>query len=130
MTKKETDKMYIDLFIQSMENDFEQWKMTSYAGLEGLWVEYRSPHYETGAFSQRFGTPQVENSRFSFGFSSSVGAWINGHFAWRKPFLIPLSKTHLRFVKAERKMKRYLQEQEKLKHLEKLNRAIGNEIKP
>jgi hypothetical protein len=114
MKKKEVDKLYIDKFIQSMENDFERWKMNHCGAADGDWTEYHSPAYEN------------EEGRVSFGFSlNHTGAWIDGYFQWSKPLLNPLDKTFWRFRKAARKMKAHLRNKEKQEHLQKLMGIIG-----
>ena len=116
MTKSETDKKYVDRFIQSMENDYEKWTMTVYSGMDGSWHEYRSPDYTNA------------NGRICFGFGlCNSGAWIDGMFRWSLPFgalFNPFSKTSWRFRAAERKMKRYLKSKAHQQYLEELNQSI------
>lgn len=114
MTEKEINKMYIDRFIDSMETDYQNWKITHCAGAGWSWTEYYSPDYKN------------ENGRVSFGFSLNYnGAWVDGHFNWRKPFLNPFSKTFWRFRNAKRKMIEYLQNKEEQEYLQKLNDIIA-----
>ncbi len=114
MKKKETDKLYLDKFIQSMENDYEKWKMNHCGGAGWSWTEYHSPNYEN------------ENGRVSFGFSlNHTGAWIDGFFNWSKPLLNPFSKTFWRFLSAKHKMKSHLKNKEKQEYLQKLNNIIS-----
>jgi hypothetical protein len=114
MKKEEIDKLYINKFIQSMENDYERWKMNHCVGVDWAWTEYHSPNYEN------------EEGRVSFGFSlNHDGAWINGHFQWSKTLLNPFSKTFWRFLSAKRKMKSYLKSKEKQEYLQKLNSIIN-----
>jgi hypothetical protein len=114
MEKKQVDKLYINKFIQSMENDYERWEMNHCAAVDWSWTEYHSPNYEN------------EEGRVSFGFSlNHIGAWIDGYFQWSKPILNPFSKTFWRFRKAVRKMKAHLRAKEKQEYLQKLMGIIG-----
>jgi len=114
MTKKEINKQYIERFIDSMENDFEQWKMNVYSGMEGNFYEYRSPDYHNEA-----------GTRISFGFGTSAsGAWIDGHLSWRLPLLSPFTKNYWRFKRAERKVKSFLINKDHQEYLTKLKQSI------
>ena len=113
MKKKETDRLYLDKFIQSMENDYEKWKAVRHNSLSGSWIEYHSPDYEN------------ENGRVSFGFClTATGAWVDGFFQWRLPWLNPFSKSFWRFRRAKQKIKSYLQHKEQQAYLQKLNSVI------
>ncbi len=113
MKKNEIDRMYMSRFIESMETDYMNWKMTHCAGPGMSWTEYHSPDYAN------------ENGRVSFGWSlNHEGAWVDGYFSWSAPFLNPFSKTFRRFKKARKFMKNYLQEKEIKEYREKLKSVI------
>jgi hypothetical protein len=116
MTRKEINQMYMQRFIASLENDFQNWKMTHCGGGGPgyYWTEYHSPSYEN------------ENGRVSFGFSlNHEGAWVDGTFNWSVPFLNPFSKTFWRYRKATGEMKKWLQDKEEQEYLQKLNKIIS-----
>jgi hypothetical protein len=116
MTRKEINQMYMQRFIASLENDFQNWEMMHCGGGGPgyYWTEYHSPSYEN------------ENGRVSFGFSlSHEGAWVDGTFNWSVPFLNPFSKTFWRYRKATSEMKKWLQDKEEQEYLQKLNKIIS-----
>ena len=114
MNEKKINRMLVDRFICSMENDYQNWRMTHCGGGPGwYWTEYHSPEYEN------------ENGRISFGFSlNHTGAWIDGHFNWSTPFQNPFGKKFWRFRRAKLKMVEYLQNKEEQEYLQKLNSVI------
>lgn len=123
MNKKTIDKIYLQRFMESMENDYEKWTITHCAGAGLSWTEYSSPDYHS---------PDTENggsNRISFGFSlNHTGAAINGIWSWEIPFSVinPFTKTFWSFRKARIKMQRFLREKEKneyLNNLEKIYKA-------
>lgn len=114
MTEKEINDMYIEKFIDSMENDFEKWQMRIYSGMDGSFYEYHSPDYNNAA-----------GTRISFGFGScATGAWIDGHLSWRIPFLNPFKKRCWRFKRAEQKVKSFLINKDRQEYLIKLKQSI------
>ena len=114
MKSKEINDIYIEKFIDSMENDFEKWQMNIYSGMDGSFFEYHSPDYHNEA-----------GTRLSFGFGScSTGAWIDGNLSWRLPFMNPFTKRYWRFKRAERKVKSFLINKHHLEHLTKLKQSI------
>lgn len=113
MTEKELNVAYLEKFINSMETDYKNWKINHCAGPGMAWTEYHSPDYAK------------ESGRISFGFSlCNDGAWVDGHFRWRLPIINPFTKMYWRFRRAERKMKKYLRDEEKRQYLEKLNSVL------
>jgi hypothetical protein len=115
MTEKELNQIYLDRFINSMENDYEAWTMKHCAGPGMAWTEYHSPDYRNVI------------GRLSFGFSlCNSGAWVDGYFRWSLPVSVsnPFTKVFWRFRSAQRTMKSYLKDKEKREHLEKLNSVI------
>ena len=121
MNKKAIDKIYLQRFLESMENDYEKWTMTHCAGADWSWTEYYSPDYHS---------PDAEkggSNRVRFGFSlNHVGAALNGVWNWEIPFSVlnPFTRTFWRFRKAQNKMRSFLKNKEKLEHLEKLEKAL------
>ena len=115
MTTKQTNELYVQRFIHSLENDYQNWKMKHCAGPGLAWTEFHSPDYTN------------DNGRISFGFSlCNNGAWIDGYFRWSLPLSTtnPFTKTFWRFRKATRQMKRYLRNIEHQEYLAKLNSVI------
>lgn len=114
MTNNEINQMYIERFIDSMQNDFDQWKVNHLAGPGMAWTEYHSPDYEN------------ENGRVCFGFSlNSTGAWIDGFFRWSVPFMNPLGINYRRFRKAKRKMIKHIKTKEKNAYNSMLRSKLG-----
>lgn len=116
MKMRSINKTYVNRFIESMENDYKEWKMSHYEGPGVSWTEYHSPDYEN------------ENGRVSFGFSfNDTGAWINGHFSWSLPLYVafnPFSKVFWRFRKAKSDLKLYLQSKELEEYMKILNSVV------
>lgn len=121
MNKKAIDKIYLQRFIESMENDYQKWTMTHCSGADWSWTEYHSPDYHS---------PDKEkggSNRISFGFSlNHAGAASNGVWNWEVPFSVinPFTHTFWRFRKAQNKMRSFLKNKEKLEHLQKLEKAL------
>ena len=116
MKEKQIDKLYIDRFIDSMENDYENWKMNHYAGPGMSWAEFHSPTYE-----------KENGGRLSFGWSSNhIGAWVNGYFSWKIPFAVlnPFNPIFWKFRRAEKRMKNYLRSKEKELYLDNLKNVL------
>jgi hypothetical protein len=121
MNKKEIDKIYLQRFMESMENDYEKWTMTHCAGADWSWTEYHSADYHSPD------TEKGGNNRVRFGFSlNHVGAALNGVWNWEIPFSVlnPFSRNFWRFRKARNKMTSFLENREKLEHLQKLEKAL------
>ena len=117
MTKKETDFLYIERMIHSMETDFDQWTIKHCGGGAGeTWTDYRSPVYPT------------ENGTLSFGFGLGMdGAWIDGIFRWNVPIganINPFNKQYRRFRKARRKMMSHLNRKDYQAYLETLKKSL------
>ena len=96
MDIKTLNAFYFSRFIDSLEQDLEQWKVIYYAGMCGSWNEYHGPEYTNS---------QGERLKFAITLNSS-GVYINGYMSWTIPFLNPFIYRHRRFIKAVRKMKK------------------------
>jgi hypothetical protein len=113
MNKKQINELYIQRFIHSMEEDYQNWKMSHCAGPGWAWTEFHSPDYTN------------DTGRISFGFSlNHVGAWIDGYFQWSLPVRNPFTKTFWRFRRAKNQMKNHLREAEEREYINRLNSVL------
>jgi hypothetical protein len=113
LSKKEIDNYYVSRMIDSLEKDYDKWKITHCEGPGMAWTEYHGPEYEN-----------QEKNRISFAYTLNyTGAYINGRIGWTVPIMIisnPFSYQGRRLKKAYRKMKAHLErreEKERLNHL-------------
>lgn len=116
MTDKEVNEKYILKFIESLEKDYPNWKMTVMSGMDGTISEYRSPDYAN------------DGNTISFGAGScNTGAWINGRYRWTLPGSVlfnPFNKHFWRYGKAFHNMKTYHKRKAHEEYLEELKSVL------
>jgi hypothetical protein len=118
LSKKQVDNYYVSRMIDSLENDYDKWKITHCGGGPGMfWTEYHGPEYENS-----------EKNRISFAYTlNSTGAYINGRIRWTVPIRItanPFSYQGRRLRKAYKKMKAHLEIKEEKERLNNLMNSL------
>lgn len=111
LDKKKINEKYVIDFIESMEFDYDKWKLDVHSSLDGPMREYRSPKYGDVVFG--------------FGYSF-CGAWINGYFKWSVPYSIyynPFNHLFWGFHRAKSKVKKHLNFKLQQEYLNELNNA-------
>lgn len=116
MNNKQIDKIYLDRFIHSMENDYQNWTIQHCSAMGSSWTEFYSPTYEN-----------ANGGRLSFGFClNHTGVWVNGHFSWKIPFAVlnPFNPIFWKFRRSKKGMKKYLESKEKELYLHNLKSVL------
>ena len=112
------NNFYFSRFIDSLEQDYEQWKIQHTGGGDGwTWTEYHSPTYKN---------KNGERLQFSFTLNGT-GAYVNGQMSWYVGFggrFNIFSARTRRFKKASAKMKSYLNKRERQEYNKKLMDAL------
>jgi hypothetical protein len=112
LTKKEIDTLYIEGYIDSMENDYPLWKLETYCGMDGDMFEYKSPEYG--------------DIIYGFGYNYN-GVWIDGFFEWSLPYSVcynPFNKYFWRYHIARRNLKKHKINELKQKYYNRLHETF------
>lgn len=108
MKKSEIDRIYIEGFIKSMEEDIDKWWLYKSSGIDGTIYEYKSPKYDDRI------------SYISYKFGGGDGVYIDGYFKWKVPLSIllnPFNPYFWKYRKLRSRVKKYILEKEKQKEL-------------
>jgi hypothetical protein len=112
------NNFYFSRFIDSLEQDYEQWTMMYCGGGDGwTWTEYHGPTYTND---------NGEKLQFAFTLNST-GAYVNGTMSWSLGFADRFnifSERTRRFKKATVKMKSYLNKKQNTEYNKKLMDAL------
>lgn len=114
---KTVNGFYFSRLIDSLENDYKEWKQEGHSSYIGSYYEYKSPEY-TNTESKRI--------QFTIG-DITYGAYVDGHLRWELGFLQKyniFSYRTRRFWMAYLKMRSYVKQKIESKYAEELMKSL------
>lgn len=121
MDKKTIDNFYVSRLIDSLEKDYEKWKVIGYDYTDSYCNIYHVNEYQGVEYKNKKG----ETLKFTL--SHDFSAIVNGVVSWSIPFLSMyniFSYRTRRLLRASNKMKKYTKNKQKEEQIKKLLNAL------